>query len=260
MADISNALRPNVPEDRDAAPPSSGLRIALDICLAPKAALINLREHPTWVWALVIAAGLGMIGTYAVSPAVAHALQTELATKLAATPQVMQMPADQRDAFVTQQVRLAQSVTRFSFLLIPFGLAIGCAFQALVMLVANAIGRGDGTFKKFWALAVNAAIIGTGLSSLVLMLIVLIRGAGGFGSSSEITGALPGLGMLVPAGAKAASAFFSVFNIFAIWDMALLAAGMMIVARLARTTAIVTAAIILAATGLLPLIGATLQK
>jgi hypothetical protein len=109
-------------------------------------------------------------------------------------------------------------------------------------------------------LAVNAAVVGTGVSSLALMAVVLLRGTSSFGSSDEIAAALPGLGMLVPAGAKAAAAFFGAINVFTVWNMVLLAAGMMIVGRVPRMTAIVTAVIMLAGTGLFPLIGALVQK
>ncbi|GAC1534564.1 MAG: hypothetical protein NVS2B17_03770 [Candidatus Velthaea sp.] len=238
----------------------SGLQTALDVIVAPKAAFAQLREVPTWGWAFLISTVLGMIAAFAVGPAVAHALSAELPAKLAASPQIAQLPAAQRDAMIAQQVGIAQTITKFSFIFIPIGLAIGSALQALFMLAANAVGKGDGTFKKFWALAVNAGIVGTGISSIVLMLIVLIRGADSFTAASDVSGALPGLGTLVPPGAKAVAAFFSVMHIFAIWNMVLLVVGMGIVARIPRGAAIVTAIVMLLGTGLFPLVGAITQK
>ena len=35
------------------------------------------------------------------------------------------------------------------------------------MLIANAVGRGDGTFQKYFALSITVAVVGTGLGSLV---------------------------------------------------------------------------------------------
>ncbi|GAC1405544.1 MAG: hypothetical protein NVSMB64_10510 [Candidatus Velthaea sp.] len=238
----------------------TGLQTALDVVIAPKAAFAQLREVPTWGWAFLVSTILGMIAAFALAPAVAHALSAELPAKLAANPQIAQLPAAQRDAAIAQQIGVAQTITKFSFIFIPIGLAIGSVLQASIMLVANAVTKGDGTFKKFWALAVNAAIVGTGISSLVLMLIVLIRGADSFTSSSEITNALPGAGMLVPASAKAAVAFFGVINIFALWNLTLLAIGMGIVARIPRGAAILTAIVLLLGTGLFPLFGAIAQK
>jgi MFS family permease len=237
-----------------------GLGTALDIAVAPRAAFAALRDNPTWGWAFLIAALLGMLGAFAIGPIVGHAAERELQVTLSAAPQVAQLPPDQRQAAVAQQISLTQTVMRFSFLVVPVGLAAGCALQALIMLAANAIGGGDGTFRKFWALAVNAAVIGTGIASIAMMAIVLLRGAGGFGSAAEIANSLPGLGTFVPPEAKAAAAFLGVMNVFAIWNMVLLAAGMMVVARLRRGTAIATVLCILAGTGLVPLIGALMKR
>jgi hypothetical protein len=66
--------------------------------------------------------------------------------------------------------------------------------------------------------------------------------------------------MFVSPNPKAAAAFFSGLNVFAIWDSVLLAAGMTIVARLPRGTAIAAAAVILLGTGLVPLAGALIPK
>jgi hypothetical protein len=238
----------------------SGLQTALDVTIAPRTAFTNLRETPRWAWAFAISCMLGIIGSLAIAPVVAHVMGAEMASRLAVDPQLAALPAAERQARIAQISGFAQIAVRFAFVFIPFGLAAGCALQALVMLIANAIGKGDGNFTKFWALAVNAAVVGTGLASVALAIIVLIRGADGFASSAQITGALPGPAMFVPAGAKAAAAFFGVMNIFALWDMALLVLGMMIVARLSRTTAIVTAIVILLGSGAFPLIGALAQK
>jgi hypothetical protein len=66
--------------------------------------------------------------------------------------------------------------------------------------------------------------------------------------------------MVIPAGAKAAAAFFGVFNVVAIWNMTLLAAGLTTIARLPWPTAILTAVVMLLGTGLFPLVGAAFQK
>jgi len=238
----------------------SGMQTALDILVAPRAAFAQLRETPTWVWAFVIACVLGMVATLAIAPVTGHFVGAAQAAKLAADPRYAQLPADQRNAQIQQIVSITQLVVRFSFIFIPFAVAVSCAIRTVIMLVANAIGKGDGNVKMFWALSVNASIVGTGLSSIVLMVIVLIRGVDGFATAADISAALPGLGMAVPSSAKAASAFLSVFNVFSIWETVLLAAGMIVVARLNRTAAIVTAAIMLVASGIIPLASALAQK
>jgi hypothetical protein len=236
----------------------AGLQTAFDIAIAPRAAFKALRESPTWGWAFAIAALLGVIAAFAIGPIVGHTLERELPARLGASPQVAQLPADQREVFMAQEIRVSQTIAQFAFVAVPFGLAAGCALQALIMLIANALGKGDGNFKKFWALAVNAGVVGTGLSSIALTAIVLLRGPDGFGSAAEIANAVPGLGTFVPPGATAAAALGGL-NVFAIWNAVLLAAGMTVVARLQRGPAIAAALVILLGTVLLPLVGA-LQK
>jgi hypothetical protein len=233
----------------------AAFQTALDIAVAPSAAFARLRETPTWVWAFALSALLAIVGSIATSPAFTHALAAETAARLAAAPQIAQLPPDQRDAAVAQQLALIQTVARFGFVFIPFGLALSSGVQALIMLIANAIGKGDGTFRKFWALAVNASLIGTGLASLALAAIVLLRGYAEFTSTSDLSRALPGPVSVIPATAVRLSAFLSVMNVFAIWDVVLLAAGMTAVARLPRPLAAATAAVILIGAGLIALAG-----
>jgi hypothetical protein len=240
--------------------PRSGVQTALDIVIAPAAAFAQLRQRPTWVWAFVAASLLGMIGAFAISSNVGHALVADVSAQLAASPQIAQLPADRRAATIAQQLSIVQATSRFAFLFVPFGLALASAVAALVMLVANAIGKGDGSFKKYWALAVNAGIISTGLASVITMAIVLIRGPDALASASDLERVLPGLGMFIPAGAKRALAFFSAVNVFSVWNATLLAAGMISIGRIPRATAITTAIVILLASGLFGMLGALGQR
>jgi hypothetical protein len=228
----------------------AALQTALDIAIAPSAAFARLRETPTWVWAFILSSLLAIAGSIAVSPAFSHVLAAETAARLAAAPQIAQLPPDQRDATVARQIALIQTVARFGFALVPFGLAFSSGVQALIMLVANAVGKGDGTFRKFWALAVNASLIGTGLAA-----IVLLRGSAAFTSTSDFSRALPGPASVTGATANGLTALLSGMNVFAIWHAVLLAAGMTVVARLSRPVGAVTAAAIVIGAGLIALAG-----
>jgi hypothetical protein len=238
----------------------AGWQTAFDVAVAPRAAFAALRAAPTWGWAFFIAASLAMASTLAMSSVVGYTFERELRAQIEAAPQTAQLAAVQREALVDRQLQIAGTAVMFLFAFVPLGMAVGCALQALVMLIANAIGGGDGTFKAFWALAVNAAVVGSGIGSVALMAIVLLRGRGGFSSAAEIANALPGLGTFVPPGAKAAAAFFGALNVFTLWDGLLLAGGMMVVARLPRGVTIVTALLIVLGTGVFPLLGAALRK
>ncbi|MFN2459258.1 MAG: YIP1 family protein [Candidatus Velthaea sp.] len=238
----------------------SGLQTALDVIVAPKTAFHALRDVPTWGWAFAIATVLGVIASIVISPAIAHALSVEMPARLAASPQLASMPADRRDALIAQQIAFAATFAKFAFIFIPIAIGLAGLFQALIMLVANAIGKGDGTFKKFWAVSVNASIAGVGLSSIVLMIVVLVRGMDSFSSTAEVTGSVPNLAMLVPGASKRVAAFFGVMNVFAIWAVVLMALGMEIVGRIPRGVAAAAAIVMLLLSGVFPLFAALAQR
>jgi hypothetical protein len=128
---------------------------------------------------------------------------------------------------------------------VPIGVLISGLVQALIMLIANAVGHGDGTFKKYYTLSVNVSVVGVGLSSLLIGVIVLVRGMNSFDSPTAIQGAVPSLALLAPGVRGALGGFLGSVNIAALWAIALLALGMNGVGRIPRVTAWVTAIVML---------------
>jgi len=235
-------------ESRQIAPSSrSGLQTALDVIVAPKAAFLALREVPTWGWAFLVAAVLAVVGSIVTGPAIGHAMATEMPAKLAASPQFAQMPADQRDAAIARTVGFFVTFAKFSFIIVIVGILVSGLIQALIMLIANAIGKGDGNFKKFWALSINVSVVGSGVASIVLMIIVLIRGADSFNSTVDIAGSVPSLALVAPGAGKTLATFLGTINIFNIWTAVLLAMGMGTVARIPRGVAVTFAVLMLVA-------------
>jgi hypothetical protein len=224
-----------VESQQTAAPNRSGLQVALDVIIAPKAAFESLRVVPTWGWALIISVVLGMIGTYLESPAAVHAMLTEAPAK--AAQMFPGASAEKREAIVAQQIAMGQTITKFTFLFVAVVLPIISLIQALVMLLVNAIGRGNGTFKKLFALSINVSII-YGLSTILLGIIVIIRGGDTFSSTADIYAGLPSLALLAPGAGKGLTAFLGQLNVFTIWSTVLLVMGMGIVARIPRGLAI----------------------
>jgi hypothetical protein len=224
-----------VERQQTAAPNRSGLQVVLDVIIAPKAAFESLRVVPTWGWALIVSVVIAMIGTYLASPAAVHAMITEAPAK--AAEMFPGATAEKRDAIVAQQIGMGQVITKFTFLFVAVVLPIISLCQALVMLLVNAIGRGDGTFKKFFALSVNVSII-YGISTILLGIIVILRGGDSFNSSADVYAGLPSLALLAPGAGKGLTAFLGQLNVFTIWSTVLLAMGMGIVARIPRGLAI----------------------
>ncbi len=223
---------------------NSGLSNAVDIVVSPGSAFARLREVPTWGWAFVIATVLGIAGSLLVAPALLHAMDASMPAIFAASPQIAKLPPDQQQKTIALQMQFVRVLARFAFIGAPFAVLVGGLVQGVIMLIANAAGKGDGTFRKFFALSVTVSVVGVGVNSIVLALIVLVHGAGSYDSTTALQSSVPSLAMLVPGVHGALAGFLGVMNVFALWSMVLLALGMVRVARI-RPAAAWTAAVLM---------------
>jgi hypothetical protein len=226
----------------------SGLSNAIDIVIAPTAAFDRLREVPTWVWAFAVASVLGIIGSLLVQPALIHALETSMPAQLAANPAIAKLPPDQQQKQIAAILGVSRVMMQINWIFVPIAILIVGLIQGLVLTIANAIGKGQGSFAKFFALSITVCVIGSGLYYVVLGLIVIVRGASSFEATSAITGAVPGLALLVPGAHGFLIGFLAAFNVFYLWGAALLALGAIRVGRISPPLAWSTAAVIVLAT------------
>jgi hypothetical protein len=215
----------------------NGLTTVIDMIVSPSSAFANLRVAPTWGWAFLIAAVLATIGSLITAPTVAHVMQTTMPAQLAANPSIASLPPDQQQTMIARTLAISKVVAQFSFVFLIVGILIAGLIQGLIMMIANAIGHGDGSFKKYFALSVNVSVIGLGISSVVVGIIVLLRGADSFDSTTAVQSAVPSLALLVPGAKGALAGFLGTFHIFALWATALLALGMTGVGRVPRGVA-----------------------
>jgi hypothetical protein len=234
----------------------SGLANVVDIIIAPNAAFDRIRQVPVWGWAFLVAALLGVAGTLLVGPAVVHAMETSLPAQFAANETIAKLPADQQQKQIAMMMSFSTLIAKFSWAFIPPGILVVGLLQALLMLIANAATRGDGTFKKFYALSITVSVVGTGLASLVLGAIVALRGTDSFETTSAVQRALPSLAMLVPGAKGALGGFLGALNVFVIWATALIALGMNRVGRVPGGAAWATAIIMLLLTACFAAYGA----
>jgi hypothetical protein len=228
----------------------SGLLNVVDVVIAPGSAFARLRLVPTWGWSFLVAALLAVAGSLLMQPAMLHVMDKTLPAQMArqdaaAIPKWNQMSADDQAKTVAQQVGLGKAFAQYGWIALPFALLIGGLVQALVMLIANAVGHGDGTFRKYFALSLTVSVVGYGLATLVLGLIVVLRGQSGFESMSALQAAVPSLALLAPGAQGALAGFLSAINVFALWGTALLALGMTVVGRVARGPAWAAALLLL---------------
>ncbi len=229
------------------APRSSHSNI-IDIVVSPSSAFDRIRETPAWGWAFLAATVLGVIGALLYGPALVHAMETTLPAKLAAMPAIAKMPPEQQQSMIAAQLKFTKIFLQLFWLFVPIQILLVGLFQGLIMMIANVAGHGDGSFKKFFALSITVQVIGVGLASVVIGIIVLIRGAASFEEQSAVTGAAPSLALLAPGAKGALVGFLGAFNIFILWSTALLALGMQRVARIPAVTAWATAILMLLVT------------
>ncbi|MBV9439740.1 MAG: YIP1 family protein [Candidatus Eremiobacteraeota bacterium] len=246
---------PTVPLDR-----RSALLTIVDIVIAPNAAFDRLRAAPTWVWAFIVAALLAVVGSLLSQPAMMHALQTSMPAQLAASPQIAKLPPDQQQRMIALQLRVMRTVFSLLWLIVPVVILIIGLIQALIMLIANAVGRGSAGFKQYFALSMNAAVVGSGLAGLVIGVIVMVRGAGSFETTSAVQSVLPSLALLAPGARGALAGFLAAINVFSVWAAVLLALGMCRMGRVAAAPAWIAAALFVLSTATFSAFGAAQQR
>ena len=136
-----------------------------------------------------------------------------------------------------QVMAMQEKGISFSWIFVMLGVPFGALISAVIMLVFDKIGRGDGSFGKYWAAACNIALVTSGLGSLVLAVIVLARGAASFDTMQSVQQALPTLALLVPASSVKLSAFLGAVSPFSLWAVFLTATAVSTIGRANKTSA-----------------------
>lgn len=224
------------------AAPRNGLLNVADVIVAPATAFERLRVVPTWGWAFLVAALLGVAGLLLMMPAQMHAFDQYGPALYASQDAVKKLPADKQQEMIAKMMSFGKMGLQFSWIFAPIIFLIGALLQTVIMLIGNAIGKGDGTFKRLWAVAVNVSIIG-GIGLLLTGLIALVRGPAAFDTPSAVQFALPSLALLAPGAPVKLGAFLGTISITSLWSTYLIATGMGIVARVPRAVAWITAVV-----------------
>jgi hypothetical protein len=189
-------------------------------------------------------------GALMFAPALIHAAETTLPAKLAAMPQIAKLPPDQQQSAIALQMNITRAIFRFFWVFVIIQIFLGGLVQGVAMLIANAAGHGNGSFRKYFALSVTVAVVGVGLAFFIDGVIVAIRGANSFESQISVTGAVPSLALIAPGAGKALLGFLTALNIFNLWATALLALGMQRIGRIPAAIAWTTAIVLLLLTAL----------
>jgi hypothetical protein len=214
------------------APQANGLKTVLDTIVAPKEAFESIRVIPTWGWALAIAVLLTAVSSYLTVPAVQHAMAAGWNEIVAQSPRLAQLTPSQQQA----QLALSQKIAAFSWVFVIIFVPIYCLIEAVIMLIFDKLGRGQGSYAKYFAASCNIAVPAAGLGSIVNATIVLMRGPESFNTMQSVQSAVPSLAMLIPATGKL-SAFLATFTPFTIWATGLSILAMLVIGRVPKLQA-----------------------
>lgn len=213
------------------APRANGFKTVLDTIVAPKEGFEALRTFPTWGLALAIAIVLSALGTYLMTPAIQHATIANWPAQVAASPQLAQMSPEQQQAALNMGVKISS----FSWIFLLFMLPIYCLIEALVMLLFDKLGGGDGTFGRYFAVCSNIAVV-VGIGTVITAIITIVRGADSFTTPQSVQAAMPSLAMIVPVTGKL-GAFLSVITPINVWVTGLSISALLVAGRVRRVQA-----------------------
>jgi len=222
------------------APTRNGLSILWDVIVAPRSAFSALRERPYVGWAFGITCLLGVAGALLQIPAGEHVAVATFASNSTHDPRIAALsPAE-----LQRMVAVTKSVQQWIWLFYPVIVAIGLLIAAICLTVFNALGRGDGTFRKSLALAANVGLLTFGINYFLVGVLTQIRGGDAFNTSLDLVLLMPSVAWLAPGAPVKVATFLSSLNIFSIWSFVLLALGQQTVSRLAPAWAWAGAAVI----------------
>ncbi|HKE36142.1 MAG TPA: YIP1 family protein [Candidatus Baltobacteraceae bacterium] len=204
---------------------ANGLTTLVDTIISPKEAFERLAISPTWGWALIVSVVLPMAAYYFMIPAVEHGMLGDFAKQAATNPAIAQMSPERRAKFA--------GYAPYFVIITPIAILFFVLLQTVVMTIFNAIGKGQGTFGKLWAAAMNICVL-YGIGQIVAAIVVVLRGPDSFNSGAEVQRALPSLALLAPPGGDPhLLAFLATINPIVIWSVVLVALAMRYTAKVA---------------------------
>jgi hypothetical protein len=202
---------------------ANGLATLLDTIVSPKEAFERLAIAPTWGWALLFSLALPIAAYFFMLPAIQHGMLGDLAKQAATNPNIAQMTPEQR-------AKIA-GYAPFFVIFTPIAIFFFVFLQTIIMTVFNAAGKGQGSFGKLWAAAMNMCIV-YGIGQIVAAAVVYIRGADSFNSAAEVQRAVPSLALLAPGVSDPhLLAFLATVNPIFVWSVVLVSMAMRYTAK-----------------------------
>jgi hypothetical protein len=230
---------------------ANGLKTVWDTIVAPKEAFESIRSTPTWGWALLIAIVVATAATYLVSPAFVHGYAGTFAHQVASDPRLSTLTPDQQQSAEA----IGAKFVGFSWIFVLIGVPVFVLISSVVFLIFDKLGHGSGSFSQYWAAACNIAVPGSAFGSIVLALIVSIRGADSYNTIQEVQQSVPSLAMLAPGAGTKVTAFLGVITPFTLWAMVLAVLALLTIGKVGKFQAWLAALVMLLVPGLLAAAG-----
>jgi hypothetical protein len=212
---------------------SNGLAVLWDVIVAPREAFATLRERPYVGWAFLATCILGMAGALLQIPAGEHVAVATLSSNATHDPRIAAMTPEQ----IQQTITISKTVQHWTWAFYPVIAALAFLVTAIVLLVLNAIGRGDGSFRKSLAIAANVGFLSFGINYFVIGVLAALRGGDAFNVTLDLISLMPSFAWLAPGAPVKLATFLAGFNIFSLWSFVLLALGMRVTMRVSPAVA-----------------------
>ena len=220
---------------------ANGLSTVIDTIAAPNDAFERQRTMPTWGWALLVALVLMLAGTYLQGPAMRHASTVQVQHMIATNT----MYANLSDAQKQKILEKAGQPSAWAYVGVVITLFLAVFFNTLILLLGNAVGRGQADFKRLWCGSMNIAVPTLGLGAIIIGVIAMVRGADSFSNTFQIVESVPSLAMLVPTGNIMLAAFLGSISVFTLWGFFLNATMLRVTGKTSAGVAYTFAAIVL---------------
>jgi hypothetical protein len=188
----------------------------------------------------MIAIALLVIGTYLQAPAAHHAATAQVQKMVASSTLFANATEEQKQRAIAN----AGKSSPLSYIGPIIALFVGVFFNAVILLIGNAAGRGQADFKRLWCGSMNIAVPTMGLGAVILGVITMVRGANSFDNALAIAQAVPSIAMLAPHADVVLAAFLTAISIFTIWGFFLNATMLKLLGRTGPGVAYTFAAIV----------------
>jgi hypothetical protein len=221
------------PLSEPAAPLSEGQRL-IDVFFAPRKIFTDLRRNASWWAPFLITALVSMLFVYVVDQKVGFrkVAENQIKAQPKQAERMEQMPADQREKVMQQQVSLTRIIS-YAFVVV---LLLWFVIVAAVLFATIKFGVGaEVKFKTLLALTIYATLPGLLKSLLAIAAILAGVSSDGFTFQNPVA-TNPGY-FIDPTAAPVLYSLLTKLDIFSIWTMVLTAIGITCISKVKTGTA-----------------------